>query len=128
MSKDKRRPSLGDEMVAGMSAFCDAIEAGEAIEKRFTIRTVSLDLEPKPYGPEDVKRVRATLNASQALLARFLGVSVKTLRSWEQGTRPVPTIACRYLDDILAYPDLWHRRIRPTTSDPESSRKALKHR
>jgi putative transcriptional regulator len=116
MKKSKRRSSLGDEMVAGMSAFCDAIESGEPLEKRFTIRTVRLQLQPKPYRPEDVKHVRARLNASQALLAQFLGISVKTLRSWEQGTRPVPRIACRYLDDIVAYPELWRQRVRLATS------------
>jgi putative transcriptional regulator len=117
MKKSKRSSSLGDEMVAGMSAFCDAVQSGEPLEKRFTIRTVRLQLQPKPYRPEDVKLVRAKLNASQALLAQFLGISVKTLRSWEQGTRPVPTIACRYLDDIVAYPELWQRRVQLTTSD-----------
>jgi len=109
--KDKQLSSLGDEMVAGMSAFCDALESGEPIEKQFTIRTVTLDLQVMPYGPEDVKRVRRKLNASQSLLAQFLGVSVKTVRSWEQGTRPVPPIACRYLDDIVSYPELWNGRV-----------------
>jgi putative transcriptional regulator len=119
MNKAERRSSIGDEMVAGMSAFCDAIESGEPLEKRFTIRTVRLELQPKPYGPEDVKHVRAKLNASQALLSQFLGISVKTLRSWEQGTRPVPRIACRYLDDIVAYPELWRQRVRlAATDDP----------
>jgi putative transcriptional regulator len=116
MSEDKQLSPLGAEMVAGMSAFCDAIESGKPIEKQFTVRTVRLDLRPKPYGPEDVKRVRSLLNASQALLAGFLGVSVKTLRSWEQGARPVPTIACRYMDDIIAYPDLWRQRLGVRTS------------
>jgi putative transcriptional regulator len=120
MNKDKKPPSLGDEMIAGMSAFCDALEAGEPIEKRFTVRTVSLDLRPKPYGPGDVKHVRAVLNASQALLAKFLGVSVKTLRSWEQGVRPVPPIACRYLDDIIAYPEIWRQRLQLSGSPDES--------
>ena len=117
MDKAKRHSSLGDEMVAGMAAFCDAIESGEPLEKRCTIRTVRLELQPKPYGPDDVKHVRAKLNASQALLSQFLGISVKTLRSWEQGTRPVPRIACRYLDDIVAYPELWRQRVRLAASD-----------
>lgn len=117
MNEDKRLSPLAAEMVAGLSAFCDALESGEPVEKRFTVRTVSLDLHPKPYGPADVKHVRRMLGASQALLAKFLGVSVKTLRSWEHGTRPVPTIACRYLDDIVAYPDLWRRRVRVSTPD-----------
>jgi DNA-binding transcriptional regulator YiaG len=116
MSQDDGISPLVGEMVAGMSAFCDAIEAGEPIGKRFTIRTVKLDLEPGPYGPDDVRRVRETLKASQALLARFLGVSVNSVRSWEQGTRPVPAIARRYMDDIVAYPDLWNQRLRAASS------------
>jgi putative transcriptional regulator len=121
VSKDKRLSPLGAEIVAGMSAFCDALEAGEAMEKRFTVRTVSLDLEVKQYGPEDVKKARKSLNASQPLLAKFLGISVKTIRSWEQGIRPVPAIACRYLDDILAFPELFRRRIRMSTSENSST-------
>ena len=74
MNEDTEISPLVAEMVAGLSAFCDAIEACEPVEKRFTIRTVKLDLKPKPYGPGDVKRVREMLKASQTLLARFLGV------------------------------------------------------
>ena len=55
--------------------------------------------------------MRAKLGASQPLLAKFLGVSLRTLRSWEQGARPIPTIAARYLDDLQEFPDLWARRV-----------------
>lgn len=103
---------LGAEMVEGLAAFCDALEAGEPLETRYTVRTVKLDLDTTPYGPDDVKALRGRFHASQALFARFLGVSVKTLRSWEQGQRPVPGIARRYLDDLRDHPDLWGRRVR----------------
>ena len=112
MNENKDLSPLAAKMVADMSEFCDAIEAGEPISKAYTIRTVILDLEPKSYTAEDVIRIRRDLNASQALLAKFLGVSVKTLRSWEQGLRPVPGMACRYLDDIVSYPEIWRGRIR----------------
>jgi len=111
MNEDNRLSPLGAEMVAGLSAFCDALESGEPIEKRFTVRTVSLDLQPRPYEAADVKHVRAKLNASQALLAKFLGVSVKSVRAWEQGTRPVPPIACRFMDEIMDNPRMWKRRL-----------------
>jgi putative transcriptional regulator len=111
MNEDERLSPLGAEMVAGLSAFCDALEADEPIEKRFTVRTVHLDLHPKHYSAADVKHVRLTLKASQALLAKFLGVSVNSVRSWEQGTRTVPTIACRFLDEIVANPDVWEHRL-----------------
>ncbi len=119
MKKDQALSPLAAEMVKGMSAFCDAVEAGEPVGKRFTIRTVSLDLESRPYRPQDVKHFRTSLNASQSLLAKFLGVSVKTLRSWEQGARPVPTIACRYMDDIVANPEVWQKRVRVAVSNSD---------
>lgn len=108
MTQDARPSGLGAEMVAGLREFCEALEAGEAIEAKYTVRTVRLDLEPRPFGPEDVKHVRRSLRASQPLLARYLGVSVKTLRSWEQGSRPVPAMAARFLDELHRHPDvLW---------------------
>jgi DNA-binding transcriptional regulator YiaG len=119
--KDKALSPLGAEMVAGLSEFCESLESGAAIAERFTVRTVSLDLQTKEYGPEDVKDVRKTLKASQALLARFLGVSVKAVSSWEQGRRPVPKMACRYLDDIVRFPELWRERLRMTGEPTDSS-------
>jgi putative transcriptional regulator len=117
MKKTRRKDNeglspLGAEMAAGLSAFCDVLEAGEPIERRYTVRTVVVDLAPTQYGPGDVKALRSRLGGSQPLFARFLGVSVKTLRAWEQGVRPVPPIACRFLDEIAAHPELWSRRIR----------------
>jgi putative transcriptional regulator len=37
------------------------------------------------FRPADVKSVRDTLNASQIEFALMIGVSVATLRNWEQG-------------------------------------------
>ena len=45
---------------------------------------------------EDVQQVRQTFNLSQDTFARFMGVSVGTLRNWEQGRRH-PTGATRVL-------------------------------
>ena len=45
---------------------------------------------------EDVQQVRQTFNLSQDTFARFMGVSVGTLRNWEQGRRH-PTGAARVL-------------------------------
>ena len=45
---------------------------------------------------EDVQRVRQTFNLSQDTFAKFMGVSVGTLRNWEQGRRH-PSGAARVL-------------------------------
>jgi putative transcriptional regulator len=39
------------------------------------------------FKPEDVKRIRERLKKSQAAFASMIGVSVGTLRNWEQGRR-----------------------------------------
>lgn len=97
-------PDFGDEMIADMGSLVDSVRSGEPLERRFTVRTIKLDLEPRAYGPEDVKAVRAKFGASQALFAKFLGVNVQTLQKWEQGTRKVPAMAARYLDDVQEFP------------------------
>jgi len=39
------------------------------------------------FAPVDVKAIRRRLGKSQAEFARMIGVSVATLRNWEQGRR-----------------------------------------
>ncbi len=112
MDDEKHLSPLGAEIAASLDEVIDALRSGEPLEKRFTVRTVSLDLEAHAYAPDDVKAARRKLGASQPLLAKFIGVSVKTLRAWEQGARPVPTIAARFLDEIQATPEIWTRRLR----------------
>jgi putative transcriptional regulator len=42
--------------------------------------------------------VRANLNASQAMFASFLCVSIKAVQAWEQGARRPQSTALRLLD------------------------------
>ena len=39
------------------------------------------------FAAPDVKAIRASTGLSQARFARLMGVSIKTLQSWEQGRR-----------------------------------------
>jgi len=49
----------------------------------------------------NVKRIRSTYNLSQTEFAALMGISVKTLRNWEQGRR-VPEGAARVLLQVAA--------------------------
>jgi putative transcriptional regulator len=51
------------------------------------LRKAELPARPKPLKPSDIRALRASLNASQALLARLLNVSSNAVESWEQGIR-----------------------------------------
>src|SRR5260370_261964 len=75
----------------------DGLKNGERLEDRFTVRTVTLSLEPRTYSPTQVKAVRHKLRTSQAVFAKILAVTPKTLQGWEQG-KPAPKIARRLLD------------------------------
>ena len=80
--------------------------------EKFTCRKVTLDLQAVSYNPETVKATRSLLAASQALFAQFLGVSVKTVRGWEQGKLRTGSMACRFMDEIQRNPEYWRQRLR----------------
>jgi DNA-binding transcriptional regulator YiaG len=98
----------------------DHLRAGGSIEGKYTIRTATLADQMPIAGPEEIRKARERFNASQALMAQFLGVSRATVRSWEQGTRPIPGIAARYLQDLAEFPEIWERRIKVTEIGPKS--------
>ena len=98
---------VGAEILEALGGLRDALEAGVPLETRFTVRTYKLDLTPSDYGPDDVKRVRASLAMSQGLFARFLGVSPGTVKAWELGTNGPSPIARRFMDEVAADPGRW---------------------
>lgn len=51
------------------------------------LRQAELPAPPKPMRPADIRALRESLNASQALFARLLNVSSNAVESWEQGIR-----------------------------------------
>jgi len=60
-----------------------AYERGEPVNLRVT----RIPDRPKPISPKEVRRIRQSLKASQALFATYLNASPNAVRSWEQGTR-----------------------------------------
>ena len=59
----------------------------KAAKGGFDLRKTELPARPKPLKPAAIRALRASLNASQALLARLLNVSSNAVESWEQGIR-----------------------------------------
>jgi DNA-binding transcriptional regulator YiaG len=65
----------------------EAGSAAGAASKAFDLRKVEIPPRPKPLKPVDIRSLRESLNASQALFARLLNVSPNAVESWEQGVR-----------------------------------------
>jgi putative transcriptional regulator len=103
--------TVENEILEGLADFTDALEKGEVLQ-RLTCRQINLDLQPTEYSPELVKKTRKALGVSQTVFARFLGVSPKTVRSWEQGVNSPSPMACRFMDEIRGDPPYWMERLR----------------
>ena len=102
----------GTKIVAAFERFRDRLECGVPVEQRYTVREIRPKLTPRTFEPKDVKNVRAALGISQPVFSQFLGVDVKTVRSWEQGQRVPSGMACRFLEEIEADLEHWRGRLR----------------
>jgi putative transcriptional regulator len=99
------------DLVEGLEGFVKDLKSNKRIPDKYTCRRMVLDLQPQPYTATQVQSTRKLLRVSQALFAQFLGVSPKTVRSWEQGKTPPKDIACRFMDEIQRNPEYWRQRI-----------------
>lgn len=90
---------------------------------RFNCRQVVLELDLHEFQPDDVRRTRQLLGASQGVFAKFLGVSPQTVRAWEQGTKTPREVACRFMDEIRRDPAYWRARLQ-SAARPKSPARA----
>jgi putative transcriptional regulator len=82
---DELRESLRDAL---------AFERGRTVD----LRVIEMPAPPKPMKPGEIRQIRESLNASQAVFASFLCVSTKAVQAWEQGLRRPRSTALRLLD------------------------------
>lgn len=89
-----KKPSLAERVKQGLQ------EAIQHERGEITLRTreASSKAPPPPvYLPDQIASIRNRLGFSQGVFALRLAVSVKTVRSWEQGTRTPSGAAARLL-------------------------------
>jgi putative transcriptional regulator len=110
--KPKERINVGNELVRRLKSFNEILEKTDRLPGSLTCRTIRLQLEPKGYGGDDVKKVRKLLGVSQPLFAQFAGVSVASIRDWEQDIKPPSKPVCRLMDEIFHNPDYFKQRLR----------------
>lgn len=108
---NRQKKPVGEKIVDRLKGFVEAVEAGEDVRKRFTCRTIRLNVRPQTYSPELVKRTRSMLGTSQTIFAQFLGVSASAVQDWEQGEKPPKGSACRLMDEIRRNPKYWINRL-----------------
>jgi putative transcriptional regulator len=90
ITKSKRK-RLAERLEAGLS------EAIQSAKGELTLRTVSIPTPPPEIAGKEVTTLRTKNGMSQAVFARVLNVSTKTVQSWEQGERKPSHAALRML-------------------------------
>lgn len=124
MKNSTRRTSLGSELIEGLSELADVLERGQRLDKRFTVRKIKLNratLQPGKYSPTSIRKTRQQLGVSQAIFAQLIGVSIKLIQAWEQGTRIPESLARHVLDDINHQPGKWLLRLHRAASPARRS-------
>ena len=90
----KRRKPLFERLKQGL-------EEGIAhVQGELTLRTVEVPEEPPEIDAKTLAALRTQASMSQAVFAKLLNVSTKTLQSWEQGVRQ-PSDASRRLIQVF---------------------------
>jgi DNA-binding transcriptional regulator YiaG len=77
----------------------------ESGHKALDLRKVEMPARPKPLKPADVRSMRESLNASQALFGRLLNVSSNAVESWEQGVRQPRQATLKLLHIVRKNPE-----------------------
>jgi DNA-binding transcriptional regulator YiaG len=109
-----KKASVGKEVQGRLKRFTEKIQTlsgPSQLPDVLTVRKVKLDLKPRAFNANELKAIRDKLRVSQGVLADFLGVSVSTVRDWEQGLSVAQGPACRIMEEMLRDIETWRNRI-----------------
>jgi putative transcriptional regulator len=100
MNSINERKKLAERLKAGL-------EEGVLYAKdKLNLRTVEIPPAPPRFTAKKVLRLRKSARMSQAVFARLINVSPKTIQSWEQGQRTPSQAAQRMLQVLQEKPDM----------------------
>lgn len=104
MNAHKRKP-LFERLKQGLK------ESLSHVRGELTLRTVEIPDEPPEIDGPTLAALRQRAAMSQAVFARMLNVSTKTLQSWEQETRRPSDAARRLIQVFSEQPEMMCRIV-----------------
>lgn len=90
-----------DEVMQGMQEIVE-FEQGKRILRVDKILVVPME----DFTPEEIRKIRKAVSLSQRSFASVIGVSPKTVESWEAGTNKPSGASSRMLQLIKEKPDI----------------------
>ncbi|AQQ52229.1 transcriptional regulator [Planococcus lenghuensis] len=82
-----------------------AIEHAKGNQSKVRTKTIAIK-ELAVFSAEEIRELRLELKLTQKSFAALIGVSVKTIESWERGTNEPSGAARRLLEILRNEPDL----------------------
>ena len=101
-----RKTVLGQQIIAGLHDAL-AFEKGQGRNLRTTL--VRAPKVPPRWSAKAIASLRHKHSISQPVFAAFLGVSVATVRAWEQGAKVPSGSASRLLQILAAVPNVFQQ-------------------
>ncbi len=104
-----------------------AFKQGDKSKARVRVRyatttTRKTTVEPPPrYDAKRVRTLREKLDLSQAVFARVLNVSDKTVKAWEQGSSPPSGATLRLLEMAEEHPENFLTKVRRVDSGHQAT-------
>jgi putative transcriptional regulator len=86
-----------------------------------TLRTVRVPAPPPEIAAKEVASLRTETGMSQAVFARVINVSIKTVQSWEQGERKPSQAALRMLQVFRENPKVVFKVVGISTGRRDSA-------
>jgi putative transcriptional regulator len=102
--KEREKASMSkvfDEIIQGMHEIVE-FEQGKRTLRIDKILVVPLE----NFSPEEIRKIRMAVSLSQRSFASVIGVSPKTIESWEAGTNKPSGASSRMLQLIKEKPDI----------------------
>ncbi len=103
--KTTKRNSLFERLQQGLE------EGITQAKGELTLRTIEVPEKPPEIDASTLAEIRAQTSMSQAVFARLLSVSTKTLQSWEQGVRKPSEASRRFIQVFSTQPEFVCRSL-----------------
>jgi len=118
--------NFGDLLLESLKqavAFKQGDKSKARVHVRYATTTAhKTTVEPPPrYDAKRVRTLREKLDLSQAVFARALNVSDKTVKAWEQGGSPPSGATLRLLEMVEEHPENFLAKVRCLDSDQQAT-------
>jgi putative transcriptional regulator len=109
-----------------MEGLAEVVEHAKGNRPDLRTTTFSIPDPPAPMGKDQIVELRTALRCSQAMFAKALNVSKRTVEAWEQGLREPGDASLRLLEIARKHPSVMFGRAVQNSEKTLATRATVK--